>query len=30
MRAVAEAVVERLEDQVALDVGDRAADQRAR
>src|SRR6202023_3705050 len=30
MRAVAEAVLERLEDEVALDVGDRAADERAR
>src|SRR5262245_48693247 len=30
MRAVAEAVFERLEDQIALDVGDGAADQRAR
>ena len=30
MRAVAEAVLERLEDEIALDVRDRAADQRAR
>ena len=30
MRAVAEAMLQRLEDQVAFDVGNGAADQRAR
>ena len=30
MRAVAEAVLERLQDEIALDVGDGAADKRAR
>ena len=30
MRAVAEAMLERLQDQVALDIRHRAADQRAR
>ena len=30
MRAVAEAMIQRIEDQIALDIGDRAADKTAR